>query len=83
MFKSKFSKVCALLLAFGILFSTCSVSYSKTPVTGKLNSILKIYNKDGSVRRRRQFGEDGRVKKDVDHNHPGKNHEFPHVHDWK
>ena len=49
MFKSKFSKVCALLLVFGILFSTCSVSYADGPVIGKPNSIYEIYNKNGSL----------------------------------
>ena len=83
MFRSRFSKFCALLLVFGIIFSACSVSYAETPLTGKPNSTLKMYNEDGSVKRRRQFDEKGRVKKDIDYNHPGKNHEFPHVHDWK
>ena len=83
MFKSKFSKLCTLLLVFGILFSTCSVSYAETPKIGKPNSTLEMYNRDGSLRRRRQFDENGKAKKDVDYNHTGENHEFPHVHDWK
>jgi len=83
MFRSRIRKFCALLLICGVFFSTCLVSYAKTPVEGEPNSIIKMYNKDGSIRRRRQFDEKGRVKKDVDYNHPGKNHTFPHVHDWK
>lgn len=83
MFKSKFSKVCALLLVFGILFSTCSVSYADGPVIGKPNSIYEIYNKNGSLKQRRQFDKNGRAKKDIDYSHGGVGHEFPHVHDWK
>ena len=82
MFKSKFSKLCTLLLVFGMLFSICSVSYAGTPKTGEPNSTLEMYNKYGSLRRRRQFDENGQAKKDVDYNHPDENHEFPHVHDW-
>ena len=83
MFKGKFSKLCTLLLVFGILFSTCSVSFADGPIIGKPNSIQEIYNEDGSVKQRRQFDENGRAKKDVDYNHGGGEHEFPHVHDWK
>ena len=83
MFKSKFSKLCTLVLVFGILFSMCPVSYADGPVIGKPNSIQEIYNPDGSVKQRRQFDEYGRAKKDVDYNHGGGEHEFPHVHDWK
>ena len=83
MFKSKFSKLCTLLLVFGILFSTCSVSYADGPITGKPNSILEIPNKDGSIKRRRQFDDNGRAEKDVDYEHGGVGHEFPHIHDWE
>ena len=83
MFKSKFSKLCTLLLVFAILFSTCSMSYAEGPIIGKPNSIQEIYNEDGSLKQRRQFGEDGRAKKDIDYSHGGVGHEFPHVHDWK
>ena len=82
MFKSKFSKVCALILAFGISFSTCSMSYADSTVIGKPNSIHEEYNRDGSLKQRRQFGKNGQAEKDVDYSHGGMGHKFPHVHDW-
>lgn len=82
MFKSKFSKVCALILAFGISFSTCSMSYADSTVIGKPNSIHEEYNRDGSLKQRRQFGKNGQAEKDVDYSHGGIGHKFPHVHDW-
>ena len=84
MFKSKFSKFCALLLVFGIFFSACPVSYADKdlPTRGDPNSTQEIYNKDGSVKRRRYFDEKGKAKKDIDYNHGGVWHKFPHIHDW-
>jgi len=85
MFKSKFSKFCALLLlVFGIFFSMYPVSYAeqKLPTRGIPNSTQEIYNEDGSVKRRRYFDEKGKAKKDIDYNHGGIWHKFPHIHDW-
>lgn len=83
MFRSKFSKFCALLVVLGIFFSACPVSYAyeRLPKTGEPNSIGKIYNEDGSVKQRRYYDEKGKAKKDIDYNHGGK-HKFPHIHDW-
>ena len=63
MFRGRFSKVYTLLLVFGIFFSICPISYAGTPATGKPNSTQEMYNRDGTVRRIRQFDEKGRAKK--------------------
>ena len=83
MFRSKFRKIFILFLIFGILFSACPISYADAPIIGKPNSTQETYNKDGSLKQRRQFDEKGQAKKDIDYNYGGSRHEFPHVHDWK
>ena len=85
MFRGKFSKFCALLLVFGILFSMCPVAYAhqQLPTRGEPNSTQEIYNEDGSVKRRRYYDEEGKANKDIDYNHGGVRHEFPHMHDWE
>ena len=85
MFKSKFSKLCAVLLVFAIFFSVCPVSYAYTrlPKRWEPNSIGEIYNEDGSLKQERKYDEKGRAKKDIDYNHGGVGHKFPHVHDWE
>lgn len=52
------------------------------PTKGEPNTTGKLYNPDGSLKQERSYGPDGEVSKDVDYNHPGSNHSFPHVHDW-
>ena len=69
-------------VSFWDFFTACPVSYAGTPVKGKPNSTQETYNRDGTVKRRRQFDEKGRAKKDIDYNHGGE-HTFPHVHDWE
>ena len=53
------------------------------PLSGKPDSLGKIYNPDGSVKQERKYGPDGQPVKDTDYNHGGANHEFPHEHEWK
>lgn len=51
------------------------------PTTGEPNTKGFIYNPDGSIKREREYGADGRAVKDTDYNHGG-NEQFPHQHVW-
>ncbi|WP_288394140.1 RHS repeat-associated core domain-containing protein [uncultured Vagococcus sp.] len=47
------------------------------------NSSADILNADGTVKRRRYYGKDGRAVEDIDYNHEDDGtHEFPHRHEW-
>jgi len=59
-----------------------SVVENSLPKTGEPGSTGYEYNKDGSVKKKREYGPDGRALRDTDYNHPGDKHKFPHVHDW-
>lgn len=52
------------------------------PTEGEPNSDQTIENEDGSPKQTRHYGPDGKAEYDIDYNHPGKNHEFPHKHTW-
>lgn len=51
-------------------------------ITGTPGSTKTTYNPDGSVKQERVYGDDGRAEKDVDYNHGGVGHTFPHEHNW-
>lgn len=51
-------------------------------ITGTPGSTKTTYNPDGSVKQERIYGDDGRAEKDVDYNHSGGRHTFPHEHTW-
>lgn len=51
-------------------------------VTGSPGSTRTLYNPDGSIKQERTYGPDGRAEKDVDYNHGGVGHTFPHEHTW-
>ena len=70
MFGSKFSKFCALLLVFGILFSACPISYA---TTGKQNSIQQVCDKNGNTDQERKHDEQELSKKDIDNTQDGEN----------
>ncbi|MGX7148399.1 T7SS effector LXG polymorphic toxin [Enterococcus ureasiticus] len=51
--------------------------------TGEPNSSTDLLNPDGSVKRRRYYGPDGKAVEDIDYNHTDDGtHEFPHRHQW-
>lgn len=55
---------------------------SKLPEKWKPNSELKEFNEDGGLKKIRKYGPDGRAIQDIDYEHGGSNHKFPHTHDW-
>jgi len=55
---------------------------SKLPEKWKPNSELKEFNEDGGLKKIRKYGPDGRAVQDIDYEHGGPNHKFPHTHDW-
>jgi hypothetical protein len=59
-----------------------TVLSSRLPRTGQPNSTQDLLNPDGSLKQRRWYGPDGKPVRDRDYNHPGKNHVFPHDHEW-
>lgn len=69
--------IVAIMLCFGS--SNLETAYA---VTGSPGSTRTIYNPDGSVKQERTYGPDGRAEKDVDYNHGGSEHTFPHEHTW-
>lgn len=52
------------------------------PIKWKPNSELKKYNDNGDLKQIRKYGPDGRAIQDIDYEHGGSNHKFPHTHDW-
>lgn len=46
------------------------------------NSELKEFNNEGRLKKIRKYGHDGRAIQDIDYEHGGPNHKFPHTHDW-
>lgn len=47
------------------------------------NSSADLLKKDGSVKQRRYYDEDGRAEMDIDFDHTDDNtHKFPHIHLW-
>lgn len=79
MFKGKFSKLCALLLVCGILFSTCPVSYA---MSVKPNPTKQGYDMDENVKQESGYDERGGVVIDIDYKHNGDNI-FPNSHGWE
>ena len=55
---------------------------SDLPEKWKPNSELKEFNEDGGLKKIRKYGPDGRAVQDIDYEHGGPNHKFPHTHDW-
>lgn len=57
---------------------------SSLPATKQTpNSSADLLNPDGSVKRRRYYGADGKAIMDIDFNHTDDGtHEFPHIHIW-
>lgn len=66
-------------LLFGLILSNINTAYAITGIPG---STKTNYNSDGSVKQERTYGSDGRAEKDVDYNHGGTGHTFPHEHTW-
>lgn len=75
--------------------TTTTQTINKTPITqankktseslrttGKPNSEQTIRNPDGTIKQRRFYGPDGKALKDIDYNHGGVGHRFPHQHKW-
>lgn len=58
------------------------VNGKSLPRTGEPNSSADILNPDGSVKQRRYYDGDGNADWDIDYNHSGDNHTFPHKHKW-
>ena len=54
----------------------------KLPPTGEPDSVGQLYNPNGDLKQERYYGPDGRAGYDVDYDHAGENHDFPHGHDW-
>ncbi len=54
---------------------------SKLPTIAEPNSEQSIYDEKG-LKRTRHYGKDGKADYDIDFHHPGKNHQFPHKHEW-
>lgn len=52
------------------------------PTEGEPNSTKDLLNPDGTIKKKRYYGPNGKAIKDTDYSHPGK-HEFPHNHDWE
>ena len=69
--------IVATIFCFGS--SNIETAYA---ITGTPGSTKTTYNSDGSVKQERIYGEDGRAEKDVDYNHGGVGHTFPHEHTW-
>jgi hypothetical protein len=52
------------------------------PTTGEPNTSVDKLNPDGSIKQRRYYGPDGKAQEDIDYNHGGSKHTFPHRHKW-
>ncbi len=51
---------------------------------GKPNSTEDLLNPDGTIKKRRYYGPDGKATRDTDYNHTDDGtHKFPHNHDWE
>ena len=58
-------------------------SAKSLPFFGTPNSTRVLYNPDGTPKQVRTYGDDGKPQTDIDYNHGGTGHEFPHEHSWK
>lgn len=52
------------------------------PKEGESNSVDHEFKGDGSLKKTRWYGEDGKAIHDRDYDHNGPNHDFPHDHIW-
>jgi hypothetical protein len=54
------------------------------PTVGKPNSVGEKHDVNGQLQQQREYGSDGRAKKDTDYDHPQHhpNLDNPHYHDW-
>lgn len=50
---------------------------------GPPNGEVTLHNPTTGRTQRRYYDENGKAKKDIDLNHGGPKHDFPHAHDWK
>lgn len=53
------------------------------PRTGTPNSTDRLYKPDGSLKQERVYGPNGEPLKDIDYDHGGAGHVFPHEHIWE
>ncbi len=58
------------------------VTGSSLPTTGEPNSSKDLYNEEGSLKQRRYYDKNGNADLDIDYQHGGTGHTFPHRHDW-
>lgn len=42
-----------------------------------------MYGPDGKIKQQRKYGPDGTPEEDIDYDHGGTGHTFPHRHRWK
>ena len=61
--------------------NTHSNNDNKLPTTDTPNTDKSIYD-DKGLKQTRHYGSDGKAEYDIDYHHPGKNHKFPHKHNW-
>lgn len=58
------------------------VTGSSLPTTGESSSSKDLYNEEGSLKQRRYYDKNGNADLDIDYQHGGTGHTFPHRHDW-
>lgn len=61
-----------------------TVTGRNLPTTSKPNSSVDLYDEKGTLKQRRYYDKNGRVKEDIDYEHSNgdNSHEFPHRHTW-
>lgn len=52
------------------------------PTKGSPRSSKDLKDKNGKLKQRRYYDEDGNADMDIDYSHGGVGHKFPHRHDW-
>ena len=56
---------------------------SSLPFYGEPGSTKTLYGPDGKIKQQRKYGPDGTPEEDIDYDHGGTGHTFPHRHRWK
>lgn len=76
------TKILTLSLLLSLVIGKTIPAQAALPPDGPAGETLVEKNKDGSPKQERTYGPDGKAEYDVDYNHGGVGHVFPHGHEW-